>query len=920
MGFRDFLVKVTLSEVKPPDVFHFEDLVVAKARAEVIGLDRLEYPAQISTPTIQQASIADSDELLRSSADVIGDAFDDGFIPSIPDIAANALDDGLFISEAETVDTGDSLPSSVEVISDALAEGFITSIPDIAATLDDGLFFPSNADVIGDALAEGFIASIPDTAATLDDGLFFPSNADVVGDAFDDGFITSVPGTAASIDDGLFFHSSADVICDAFDDGFIPSIPDIAANAFDDGLFFPDVEIVDIGDSLLLFPPEVVEGFDLLARPRVEGKAYTDQEQVLRTGTRQPNTGTGRRNPYGHRKPKVQVVDVFEQLRYILQPPILPPDGKPVIFPNGNKPYPYQIAGVKWLVQHEQALLADQMGLGKTIQAIIAIRVLFRKGKLENALVVCPASMTNVWEREIKSWAPELRPLRIQGQQWLRADAWQSHAEIYIVSYETLRNDINLLPPEKFGLYVLDEAQKIKNPSTKAHRAVAQLTPKHRWALTGTPIENRVDDVVAIFDVLIPDLFEKEYSPPAYIVRLKIEPYLLRRTIEQVKLDLPELTHQEHWLDLLPRQRAAYDSTERHEVNTIKRMGQEATRIHILALITQLKQICNYDDSSGQSCKLNFIIDELEDLSEDNDKALVFSQYPVKTLEKIEPKLRRFAPLTYSGSLSSKQRDDVIAKFQDTDDNAVLLMSVRAGGMGITLTRANHVFHFDHWWNPAIVDQASARVHRIGQKKPVFIHSLYAVDTIEQRIFDLLQQKREVFRAVFGQNAEASDEDLTRMSDEDLFGLFGLDVPGKPKTGAQANSVNGNASKPFADMSPREFEEAVRDMFEGLGYRLSLTKQSGDGGIDLDGHRLGLGGGRVVVQCKRYSGVVSVAQVRDLFGVVSSDPNIEAGFLVTTGHFSSQARDFVKDKRITLIDGLEIQARSRQVTSSVGAF
>ena len=886
MGFRDFLVKVTLSEVKPPDVFHFEDLVVAKARAEVIGLDRLEYPAQISTPTIQQASIADSDELLRSSADVIGDAFDDGFIPSIPDIAANALDDGLFISEAETVDTGDSLPSSVEVISDALAEGFITSIPDIAATLDDGLFFHSNADV--------------------------------VGDAFDDGFITSVPGTAASIDDGLFFHSSADVICDAFDDGFIPSIPDIAANALDDGLFFPDVEIVDVDDSLLLFPPEVVEGFALLARPRVEGKDYREQEQVLRTGTRQPNTG--RRNRYGHRVPKVPVVDVFEQLRYILQPPILPPDGKPVIFPNGNKPYPYQIAGVNWLVQHEQALLADQMGLGKTIQAIVAIRVLFRKGELENALVVCPASMTNVWEREIKSWAPELRPLRIQGQQWLRADAWQSHAEIYIVSYETLRNDIDRLPPEKFGLYVLDEAQKIKNPSTKAHRAVAQLTPKHRWALTGTPIENRVDDVVAIFDVLIPDLFEKEYSHPTYIVRLKIEPYLLRRTIEQVKLDLPELTHQEHWLDLLPRQRAAYDSTERHEVNTIKRMGQEATRIHILALITQLKQICNYDDSSGQSCKLNFIIDELEDLSEDNDKALVFSQYPVKTLEKIEPKLSRFAPLTYSGSLSSKQRDDVIAKFQDTDDNAVLLMSVRAGGMGITLTRANHVFHFDHWWNPAIVDQASARVHRIGQKKPVFIHSLYAVDTIEQRIFDLLQQKREVFRAVFGQNAEASDEDLTRMSDEDLFGLFGLDVPGKPKTGAQADSVNGNASKPFADMSPREFEEAVRDMFEGLGYRLSLTKQSGDGGIDLDGHRLGLGGGRVVVQCKRYSGAVSVAQVRDLFGVVSSDSNIEAGFLVTTGHFSSQTRDFAKDKRITLIDGLELQARFRQVTSSVGAF
>lgn len=745
MGFRNFLVKVTRKEVKPPSVFHFEYLVMAKAQTEVVELDRLEHPAQISIPTTRQASTSTSEELLDSSADVIG-----------------------------------------------------------------------------------------------------------------------------------------------------------------------------IDDSLLLLPPEIVVVFEPIVRPCVEGKDYREQERAVHTGGRQTNTGGG--NRYGPRNPKVPVVDVFEQLRHILQPPILPPNGKPVIFPNGNKPYPYQLAGVNWLVEHEQALLADQMGLGKTIQAIIAIRVLFRKGELENALVVCPASMTNVWEREIKSWAPELRPLRIQGQQWLRADAWQSHAEIYIVSYETLRNDIDQLPPEKFGLYVLDEAQKIKNPSTKTHRAVAQLTPKYRWALTGTPIENSIGDVVAIFNVLKPDLFKNEYLPSTHAVRLKIEPHLLRRTLDQVKLDLPELTHQEHWLDLLPRQRAEYDRTESREVKTIKRMGQEATRIHILALITQLKQICNYDDSSEQSCKLDFITDQLEDLAEDNDKALVFSQYPVKTLEKIGPKLRRFAPLTYSGALSSKQRDDVIAKFQDTDDNAVLLMSVRAGGMGITLTRANHVFHFDHWWNPAIVDQASARVHRIGQKKPVFIHSLYAADTIEQRIFDLLQQKRAVFRAVFGQNAEASDEDLTRMSDEDLFGLFGLDVPGKSKTGTQADAVNGSLSKPFEDMSPREFEEAVRDMFEGLGYSLALTKQSGDGGIDLDGHRTGLGGGRVVVQCKRYSGAVSVAQVRDLFGVVSSDSNIEAGFLVTTGRFSDQARGFAKDKRVTLIDGLELQARSRQVTRSVGAY
>ena len=206
-------------------------------------------------------------------------------------------------------------------------------------------------------------------------------------------------------------------------------------------------------------------------------------------------------------------------------------------------------------------------------------------------------------------------------------------------------------------------------------------------------------------------------------------------------------------------------------------MGNSATRMNVLALITALKQICNYDDASGQSCKFAFLEDELESLTMENEKALVFSQYPNKTLRKIEPKLRDFRPLFFDGSLSAVRRDEVVHKFQEFDDNAVLLMSVRAGGMGITLTRANHVFHFDHWWNPAIVDQASARVRRIGQRRPVFVHSLYTRGTIEERVFRLLREKREVFRQVFGKRPEADVESLTRLSDEDLFGLFDLEPP-----------------------------------------------------------------------------------------------------------------------------------------------
>ena len=270
----------------------------------------------------------------------------------------------------------------------------------------------------------------------------------------------------------------------------------------------------------------------------------------------------------------------------------------------------------------------------------------------------------------------------------MRADMWKGHSEIYVVSYETLRNDVAGLSYDSFDLYVLDEAQKIKNPQTKTHRAVRRLKPKYRWALTGTPIENKVDDVVAIFDILKPDLFANDELKLSRTVRQKIRPYVLRRTIEDAQLELPELTHQDHWLDLLPTQRKSYDTLENERVADIENMGSQATRIHILALITQLKQICNYDDESGQSCKLNFLRDELQGLTDDNDKALVFSQYPVKTLRKIEPSLREFNPLIYDGTLSSAKRDDVVFRFQESDSNTALLMSVRAGGMGLTLTRA----------------------------------------------------------------------------------------------------------------------------------------------------------------------------------------------------------------------------------------
>ncbi|MXY42656.1 MAG: SWF/SNF helicase family protein, partial [Dehalococcoidia bacterium] len=244
---------------------------------------------------------------------------------------------------------------------------------------------------------------------------------------------------------------------------------------------------------------------------------------------------------------------------------------------------------------------------------------------------------------------------------------------------------------------------------------------------------------------------------------------------KQVDIDIPELRHDIHWLDMSSGQRKSYDHAEATGITGIRDMKGEATRIHILALITKLKLICNYDDESGQSCKLEFLADRVDEIVDSGEKALVFSQYPQKTVPKIETEMRSFNPLRFDGSLSTGERDRVVEQFQDEDENDLLLMSVRAGGVGITLTRANHVFHFDHWWNPAVIDQASARVHRIGQKRAVFIHSLYTVGTIEERIANLLEGKRQLFEEMFG---DMTDKDVSgKLTDEDLFGLFGLEPP-----------------------------------------------------------------------------------------------------------------------------------------------
>ena len=501
-------------------------------------------------------------------------------------------------------------------------------------------------------------------------------------------------------------------------------------------------------------------------RHGLRGCGICNSSSTSRTPT--PQTGRNR------------VPDVFGRLRFILQPPVLERLNVPDVFPDGRRPYPFQVEGVRWLLEHPEGLLADEMGLGKTMQAILAMRVLFNRGELNRVLVVAPASVGATWERELSLWAPELTAVRVQGGPAQRDAQWRSAAEVQIVSYESLARDMQRPSPVSsipFELCITDEAQKIKNPATANSRAVRSVSTKCRlrWALTGTPLENAVSDAASIFGFISPKLRWDPRLQSPQSLRNTISPYLLRRTKRQVDIQFPELRHDVHWLDLSPGQFNAYRDAEYSGIKELRALGLNVTRIHIFSLITSLKLICNYDELSGQSCKLDFLQDNLDEISANGEKALIFSQYPHMTLSKIAGHLERFRPLKFDGSVNTRQRERIVEQFQQKDENDILLMGIRSGGMGITLTRANHVFHFDHWWNPAIVDQGSARVHRIGQQRSVFIHSLYTRGTIEERIDKILSRKRQLFQDVFGELED--NQVVTRLSDEELFGLFGLAPP-----------------------------------------------------------------------------------------------------------------------------------------------
>jgi SNF2 family DNA or RNA helicase len=409
--------------------------------------------------------------------------------------------------------------------------------------------------------------------------------------------------------------------------------------------------------------------------------------------------------------------------------------------------FPYQRIGVRVLLGNPSLLLADEMGLGKTIQAIAALRCLFAAGETRAALIVAPAGLVLQWRRELRLWAPELRIFTVMGDASSRAAMWRAEAQVFIASYETMRADLGsgARGDRRWGVVVIDEAQRIKNAKAEVSRAVKQLARERSWALTGTPLENRLDDLISVLDFVAPGRFAPGMFASG-LRRLLVDVQLRRRRAEVLR-DLPPKLSTDVRLDLEPPQRATYERAEREGIVRLAALGIDLRISHVLELILRLKQICNFCPTTGTSAKLADLRERLGKVVANGERALVFSQFAAEPfgVKRLARELAEHHPLVFSGDLSQDARAELIREFERNHDRKVLLLSLRAGGVGLNLTTASYVFHFDRWWNPAVERQAEDRTHRIGQVRPVHVYAYLCTNTVEERIAAILAEKRQLF-------------------------------------------------------------------------------------------------------------------------------------------------------------------------------
>ena len=429
----------------------------------------------------------------------------------------------------------------------------------------------------------------------------------------------------------------------------------------------------------------------------------------------------------------------------------------------------YQWEGVAFLHRSRAALLADEMGLGKTVQAAVALGLLLDgRSEVRRALVVAPSSLTTNWLREIGVWVPSLTVRRVQGSALDREAYYLLPIPLLVASYEQIRRDgLDRIPVGTFDLVVLDEAQRIKNRNSRTALACFLLPRTRAWVLSATPLENDETELGVLLDFL------RLGPAPAGRVHAgqlgrELDRVMLRRRKTVVRAELPPVLIQDLLLDLSREQRSEYDEIWTNRTTFVRRYTEDddATTA-LLGLLARLKLTCNFDSSMSVSSKLD-ALRVLCDAAGPSARILVFSQF-VRTLAAISERLDVPAGLV-TGSMSLAEREASMERFRTGESPRALLVSLRAGGVGLNLGEATHVVLFDRWWNPAVEMQAVFRAHRFEREEPLHVVRFLVQDSIEERIASILERKARLFEAVI----ESSGVVGKAFTKQELMSILGL--------------------------------------------------------------------------------------------------------------------------------------------------
>jgi SNF2 family DNA or RNA helicase len=456
----------------------------------------------------------------------------------------------------------------------------------------------------------------------------------------------------------------------------------------------------------------------------------------------------------------------------------------------------YQLGGI----------LADDMGLGKTLQTLAHLLSQKQRGKLTlAALVVAPTSLLSNWQREAKRFTPGLKVHVYHGPQrheqrrhYIDTKTQKLNCDLIITSYPLLARDKAFWSKQQFHSVILDEAQYIKNPGAQVAQVARSLHCAHRLCLTGTPMENHLGELWSLFQFLMPDflgsqsrfnvVYRKPIENEGDIERQKhlnqrITPFMLRRTKHEVAQELPPKTEIIHTVTLPEKQARLYETIrvamEKKVLTLLKSKGMASSQIEMLDALLKLRQVCcdprllkmESAQKVQHSAKLELLMELVPELLEEGRRILIFSQFTsMLGLIEAELKDRSIAYSKLTGQ--TRKRDEAISQFQD-GHVPVFLISLKAGGVGLNLTEADTVIHYDPWWNPAAEQQATDRAYRIGQDKPVFVYKLICESTVEERILSLQKKKQDLADAMYEQGEqEQGGSNLSRLGGEELLALF----------------------------------------------------------------------------------------------------------------------------------------------------